>query len=54
MRFYTENRKYYCGIDLHTKAMYVCIANELDEILLHQNIPAKPTPFLKLTADYRD
>jgi len=54
MRFYTENRKYYCGIDLHTKTMYVCILNESGEILLHQNIPAKPTPFLKLIADYRD
>lgn len=54
MRFYTENRKYYCGIDLHTKEMYVCILNQAGEILVHQNIPAKPGPFLKLIADYRD
>ena len=54
MRFYTENRKNYCGIDLHTKEMYVCILNQAGEILVHQNIPAKPAPFLKLIADYRD
>ena len=25
MRFYTKQHKYYCGIDLHTKKMFVCI-----------------------------
>ena len=25
MRFYTKQHKYYCGIDLHTRTMYVCI-----------------------------
>ncbi len=54
MRFYTENRKYYCGIDLHTKTMYVCILDETGKILAHKNIPAKPAPFLKLIEDYRD
>lgn len=54
MRFYTENRKYYCGIDLHTKTMYVCILDENGNILIHKNIPAKPEPFLALIADYRD
>jgi hypothetical protein len=25
MRFYTETHKHYCGIDLHTKNLYVCL-----------------------------
>ena len=25
MNFYTQQHKHYCGIDLHAKAMYVCI-----------------------------
>jgi hypothetical protein len=25
MRFYNKPHRYYCGIDLHTKTMYVCI-----------------------------
>jgi transposase len=54
MRFYTENRAYYCGIDLHTKQMYVCILNDQGEIVRHENIPAKPEPFLALIADFRD
>ena len=25
MRFYTKQHQQYCGIDLHTKTMYICI-----------------------------
>ena len=28
MRFYKKQHKYYCGIDLHTRVMYVCITDE--------------------------
>ncbi len=28
MNFYTKQHKFYCGIDLHTKKMYVCILDE--------------------------
>ena len=54
MQFYTENRKYFCGIDLHTKTMFVCILNELGEIVVHKNIPAKPEPFLELINQFRE
>jgi hypothetical protein len=32
MRFYTKQHKYYCGIDLHTKKMFVCIIEYLDRL----------------------
>ena len=25
MRFYTKQHRYYCGIDLHARSMYVCV-----------------------------
>lgn len=53
MKFYTKTHQNYCGIDLHTKTMFVCILNNQGDILLHQNIPAKPGPFFELIADYR-
>ena len=28
MRFYTKQHQFYCGIDLHARAMYVCILNQ--------------------------
>jgi len=54
MRFYTISHPYYCGIDLHTKMMYVCILNNDGEICLHENIPTQPHRFLKLIAPYRE
>jgi transposase len=54
MRFYTNQHKFYCGIDLHARSMYVCILSQDGEILLHRNMPAAPEPFLKAVAPYRD
>ncbi|MBN4054239.1 IS110 family transposase [Nitrospira defluvii] len=54
MRFYTQQHKHYCGIDLHTKMMYVCIIDREDNILLHKNIPTDPLKFLALIAPYRE
>jgi transposase len=53
MRFYTQQHKFYCGIDLHARTMYVCILNQAGEILLHRNMKAAPEPFLKAIAPYR-
>ena len=47
MRFYTKPHKFYCGIDLHARSMYLCVLNQEGEILLHQNMKAGPEPFLK-------
>jgi hypothetical protein len=31
MRFYNTSHQYYCGIDLHTKMMYICILNNSEQ-----------------------
>src|SRR5437764_12866440 len=54
MRFYTKQHKFYCGIDLHARTMYLCILNRDGEILVHRNMPAGPEPFLKAIAPYRE
>src|SRR4030095_12131258 len=54
MRFYTNQHKFYCGIDLHARSMYVCLLSQDGEILLHRNMQAAPEPFLKAVAPYRD
>ncbi len=38
MRFYTQQHPYYCGIDLHTRKMYVCILDQAAHVLVHRNI----------------
>jgi transposase len=54
MRFYTQQHKFYCGIDLHARSMYICVLSQEGEILLHRNMKAAPEPFLQAVAPYRD
>ena len=53
MRFYTKQHRYYCGIDLHARFMYVCILNQKGETLVHKNIPTDPDVFLALIKPFR-
>ena len=54
MRFYTSQHRHYCGIDLHTKTMYVCILDRDGQVLVHKNLPSSPEAFLDVIAPYRD
>lgn len=54
MRFYTKQHRFYCGVDLHTRSMYVCIVDHDGQILLHRNMPAEPGPFLEAIGPYRE
>ena len=53
MRFYNTQHQFYCGIDLHARAMYVCILNQNGEILVHRNMQTNPETFLNVIAPYR-
>ena len=54
MRFYTQQHKHYCGIDLHARSMYLCILDPADTKLVHKNLPATPDAFLRTIAPYRE
>ncbi len=54
MNFYTQQHKHYCGIDLHARAMYVCILDQSGTILVHKNLPTTPEAFLRIIAPYRE
>jgi len=54
MRFYTTQHKFYCGIDLHARTMYLCILNQEGRIVLHRDIKTNPEVFLKTIAPYRE
>src|SRR3989442_7388324 len=54
MNFYTQQHKHYCGIDLHARAMYVCILDQHGTKLVHKNLPTTPEAFLRVIAPYRD
>src|SRR6185295_4704565 len=53
MRFYTQQHPHYCGIDLHTRTMYMCVLDQAGAIVLHRNMKADPESFLKAIASFR-
>jgi len=56
MRFYKpqEQYQYFCGIDLHTRTMHLCILDQTGRIQLHKNIRSRPDAFLKAVAPFRN
>jgi transposase len=55
MRFYTGQHRYYCGIDLHARTMYLCILeHDSGKTLLHRNVRCEPDRFLRAIEPYRD
>ena len=54
MRFYTKQHRYYCGIDLHARRMYICILDAAGTVRVHRNGPATPEHFLATIAAYRE
>ena len=54
MRFYNQQHKYYCGIDLHARKMYVCILNQKGKTQVHKNIRTDPELLFELIFPYID
>ena len=38
MRFYKPHTRFYCGVDMHSRTIYVCIIGEDKKILVHKKI----------------
>ena len=53
MRFYTKQHRYYCGIDLHARTMYVVIVDQSGQVLLERNVRADAKVFLEIIEPYR-
>jgi transposase len=53
MKVYNRLHSYYCGIDLHTTTMYVCIMDKNGKVVYHKNIRCTPESFLQAVEPYR-
>ena len=54
MKFYTQQHQFYCGIDLHSKTMYVCVVDQGGKKLLHRNFKNEdPEYWLKRMEPFR-
>jgi transposase len=56
MRFYTNTNehRFYCGVDLHARTMYLCILDAQGQVVFDKNLPADGRTFLKAVAPFRD
>jgi transposase len=53
MRFYQPRTRFYCGVDLHARTMYVCVLDRRGKKLLHCNLRCDQRKFLRLMAPYK-
>jgi len=54
MKFYTKQHKYYCGIDLHARSMYLCILDSTGHVKFHKNIKTSPDALMQAIKPYLD
>jgi len=54
MRFYKLQHQFYCGVDLHARSMYVCILNQVGEVMVHKKLGTDRDQFLKILAPYQE
>jgi Transposase len=52
MRFYTRQHKFYCGIDLHARSLYLCVLNQAGEKLVHRKLDCDREELLKALKPY--
>ncbi len=53
MRFYTGQHRYYCGVDLHARTLYLCILDAQGKVCLHRRLRCERESFLQAIKPYR-
>ena len=53
MRFYQPRTRFYCGVDLHARTMYVCIVDRQGKKLFHKGGRCDAKWFLEVIRPYR-
>ena len=54
MRFYTKQHKFYCGIDLHTRNMYICILDQAGKVQFHENMKCSGQNLIDAVSPYKE
>jgi transposase len=54
MRFYNQQHRFYCGVDLHARPLSLCILDATGTTVLRQTLPACPGTFLRAIAPFRE
>ena len=54
MRLYTNQHRFYCGVDLHARTLYLHMLDHDGQTRFEKNIPARPDTFLEAVKPFRD
>jgi transposase len=54
MRFYNQQHRFYCGVDLHARTLSLCVLDASGAVVHHQSHPATGPDFLAAVAPFRD
>src|SRR5262249_28751758 len=54
MRFYNQPHRFYCGVGLHARCMYLCVLDQAGQVVVHRDYPADAHAFLDAVAPFRD
>src|SRR5262252_4493941 len=54
MRFYNQQHRFYCGVDLHARTLSLCILDSSGTSVLHQTLAAGPDAFLRAIVPFRE
>ena len=54
MNFYKLAHKYYYGVDLHSRTLYLCIVGQDGAVLLHRSLPCDRDRILLAIAPFRE
>ena len=52
MEHYKKEHRYYCGIDLHAKSLYICVLDRKGEKQVHRNVKANPQALMNALEKY--
>src|ERR1700694_1730782 len=54
MRLYSQLHRFYCGVDLHARTLYLHVLDHDGTTRFEKNIPARPAQFLDAVQPFRD
>jgi transposase len=54
MRFYNQQHRFYCGVDLHARTLSLCVLDSAGQTVLARTLDAGPDDFLQAVAPFRD
>ena len=54
MRFYNQQHRFYCGVDLHARSMFTHILDAGGKTVFERDLPAGPDAFRAAVAPFRE